>query len=69
MLQYLQKIPIDVTLRYMAWRNVKNLDQILHFWNLWVKCFQTVYTLWKLVDILEEALSPEQSDATTIRLI
>ena len=66
MLRYLQKIPSDVMLRYMAWHNVKNLDQILYFW---VKCFQTVYTLSKLVDILEEALSLEQSEATTIKLI
>ena len=40
----------------MAWRNIKNLNQILHFWNLWVKGFQMVYRLSKSVDILEEAL-------------
>ena len=56
MLQYLQKTPIDVTLRNMAWRNVKNLNQLLHLWNLWVKGFQTVYRLSRSVDILEEAL-------------
>ena len=54
MLQYLQKISIDVTMRFMAWRNVKNLNQILHFWNLWVNDFQTVFRLSKLVYILEE---------------
>ena len=53
MLQYPQKIPIDVMLRYMASRNVKILNQILNFWNLWVKGFQTVYRLSKSVDILE----------------
>ena len=41
----------------MAWRNAKNLNQILHFWNLWVKGFQTIYRLSKSVDILEEALT------------
>ena len=55
--QYPKKIPIDVTLRYMAWRNVKNLNQILHFWNLWVKGFQTVYKFSKLNNISEEALN------------
>ena len=57
MLQYPQKIPIDVMLRYMASRNVKILNQILNFWNLWVKGFQTVYRLSKSVDILEEVIS------------
>ena len=57
MLQYPQKIPIDITLLYMAWRNVKNLNQILHFSNLYVKGFQTVYRLSKLVAIFEEALT------------
>ena len=58
MLQYRQELPIEVALRYMAWRNVKNLNQILHFWNLWVKGFQTVYRLsTKLFDIFEEALN------------
>ena len=57
MLQYPQKIPIYKMLRRMAWRNVKNLNQILHFWNLWVKGFQAVYRLSKSADILEEALS------------
>ena len=56
MLQYPQKIPIDVTLRYMAWRNAKNFNQILHFRNVWVKGFKTVYRLSRSVDILEEAL-------------
>ena len=56
MLQYPQKIPIDITLHYMAWCNAKNLNQILHFWNLWVKGFQTVYGVSKSVDILKEAL-------------
>ena len=59
MLQYPKKVPIDVTLCYMAWRNVKNLNQILHFWNLWVNPFQTVYRLSKSVDILEEASNSE----------
>ena len=57
MLQYPQKIPIDIMLRYMAWRNVKNLNQTLNFYNLWVKGFQTVYRFSKSVDILEEALN------------
>ena len=56
MLQYRQKLPIDVMLRYMAWCNVKNWNRILHFWNLWVKSFQSVYRLSRSVDILEEAL-------------
>ena len=56
MLQYPHKLPIDITLRYMAWRNMQNLNQLLHFWNLWVKGFQTVYRLCRSVDILEEAL-------------
>ena len=56
MLQYPQEIPTDFTMRYMAWHNIKNLNQILHFWNLWVKGFQTVYRMSKSVDILEEAL-------------
>ena len=56
MLQYTQKIPNDVTLRYMAWRNIKNLNQNLHFWNLWVKGFQTVFRMSRSVDILEQAL-------------
>ena len=47
MLQYPQKIPIDFTMRYRAWGNIKNLNQILHFWNLYVKGFQTVYRLSK----------------------
>ena len=57
MLQYPEKIPIYITPRHMAWRNVKNLNQILHFWNLGVKGFQTVYRLSKSTDILEETLS------------
>ena len=40
----------------MAWRYVKDIKQILHFWNLWVKGFQTVYRLSKSFDISEEAL-------------
>ena len=58
MLQYLKKIPTETTSRYVPWLFVKNLIQILHFWNLWVKGFQTVYTcrLSKSVDILEEAI-------------
>ena len=41
----------------MAWRNLKNLNQILlHFWNLWVKGLQTVYRLSESVDILKKAL-------------
>ena len=59
MLQYPQNIPIDVTLRYIAWCNAKNLNQLLLFWNLWVKCIQTVYRLSRSADILEEALSTE----------
>ena len=57
MLQCHQKIPIDIMLRQMARRNVKYWNQILHFWNLWVKGFQKVYRLSKSVDILEEALT------------
>ena len=56
MLQYLQETPIDIALRYIVWCNVKNLNHILHFWNLRVHGFQTVYRLFKSVDILEEAL-------------
>ena len=56
MLQYPETIPIDLMLCYMAWRYVKNLNQIWHIWNLWLKGFQTVYRLSKSVDILEEAL-------------
>ena len=38
------------------WDASTDLDnQILHFWNLWVKGFQTVYRLSKSVDIFEEA--------------
>ena len=59
MLQYPQKIQIDVNLHYMVWRNVKNVNQILHIWNLWVKGIQTIYGLSKSVDILEKALSRE----------
>ena len=40
-------------LRWLAWRNVKILNQILHIWNLWVEGFQSVFELSKLVDILE----------------
>ena len=54
MLQYTQKIPIHIMSRHMAWRNVKYLNQILHFRNL--KGFQTVHRLSKSADILEEAL-------------
>ena len=56
MLQYPQKIPIDITSRHMAGCNVKNLNQILQFLNLGVKGFQMVSRLSGLVDILEEAL-------------
>ena len=55
LLKYPQKIAIDVTLRYMTWRNIKNLNQLLHFWNPWDKGFQMVYRLSRSVDILEEA--------------
>ena len=55
-------------LRYMASRNVKILNQILNFWNLWVKGFQTVYRLSKSVDILEafpsEVTWPKQESYT-----
>ena len=50
----------------MKWPNVKNLNQILHFWNLWAKGFQTVYRLSKLVDILEEALMEPSTEHTKI---
>ena len=58
MLKYPYKIPFDVTLRYLAWRNANILNQILHFWNSWVKGFQMVYRLSRSVDISEEAWSP-----------
>ena len=47
---------IDIMLRNMAWRHVKNLNKIFHFWNIWVKGFQMVYRLSDSVDILEETL-------------
>ena len=49
-------LPQENMLHFMARRYVKNLYQILGFWNLWVKGFQMVYRLSKLVDILEQAL-------------
>ena len=49
----------------MAWRSIENLNQILHFWNHWVKGDQTVYRLSKSVDILEEAV---QADSAGFKL-
>ena len=62
MLQYPMKIPIGVTLRYMALHYLKNLNQNLYFWNLGVKGFQMVYILLSnSVDILKEALKSQLS--------
>ena len=52
--------PENTNWRYLALhggRNIKNVNQIFHFWKLGVKGFQTVYRLSKSADILEEALS------------
>ena len=57
MLQYPQKIAICITLRHMAWRNNKKLNQLLHFRNQRDKGFQTVFRLSRSVDIMEEALN------------
>ena len=45
-------------------RNVKNVNQIFHFWKLGVKGFQTVYRLSKLVDILEDCENSEKTPLT-----
>ena len=56
MLQYPMKIPIGVTLRYMALRYLKNLNQNLYFWNLGVKGFNGIYIIVQFGWYLEGSL-------------